>query len=124
MQIIRNHSLRLSVGGRKPAFFFFKKDPMMSEPQGLTTKQMMAAPQRALYIWPVASSISYARALAHHIGRHDLAIVSPSVLRDGGDRLRGLQVSAIICDHGFHPTDQQLDVLDWIKPYIVKLGRH
>jgi hypothetical protein len=62
---------------------------------GRTTKQMQDAPQGAAFVWPVWSSISYAKDLARHLGRLDLIIITPSNLRN----FRPGQYTALVVDH-------------------------
>lgn len=74
---------------------------------GRTTQQMKDAPYGAVFVWPVGNSISYAKDLAHKLGRGDLRIVSMSALSDCS--LYGLHVPAIVLDHetmsGMKPND-------------------
>ena len=71
------------------------RDPSMGT--GRTTTAMRGAPQGAVFIWPYRSSVEYARALAHYIGRTDLHIVSLSWLEP--DQWRGLELTGIVLDH-------------------------
>lgn len=49
---------------------------------GVTTRQMLDAPRDAVYVWPVARSLSYAISLARYLGRTDLMVMaSVEVLR-------------------------------------------
>jgi hypothetical protein len=64
--------------------------------EAATSKQMLEAPRNAVFIWPVGHSIGYAEALARHLGRFDLDIVSFWWLfakRWRGDR------RAVVLDH-------------------------
>lgn len=67
----------------------------MTRGSGRTTAQMLAVPQGAYFVWPVGASIGYAQALARHLGRGDLVVVSA---QDGPERLRGLNVQ-LVMDH-------------------------
>jgi hypothetical protein len=48
---------------------------------GRTTKQMLKAPQRAIYVWP-NHDLEYPKQLAKTLNRTDLIIVGPSWLQD------------------------------------------
>lgn len=75
---------------------------------GRTTKQMLEADQGAIYVWPYAISIkSYARPLAHHLGRQDLKIIPASEFTP--ERCRG--TSNIVIDHATHLTEEQKHLL-------------
>lgn len=77
---------------------------------GNTTRQMQAAPQRAFFIWPSRNSISYAKELAHKIGRADLQIVTPDWFDD--QKWRGLELSGIVVDHATHLSVRQHQSLE------------
>ncbi len=62
---------------------------------GRTANQMLAAPQKAVFVWVSLGSIDYARDLAHHIGRDDLEIIAPEQV----GYLRGRDLSGIVFDH-------------------------
>lgn len=87
---------------------------------GFTTAQMKRAPQGALYIWPVHGSISYAKDLARRLGREDLEIVSPSVLDQRGERLRGRRLSGIVLDHACEPSPEEYEILRDLRAFCVK----
>lgn len=77
----------------------FPHHPPCDRPQmksGLTTSQMLAAPQNAIYVWCNAYT-HYARALASHLGRLDLQIRAPEFLRVEG--WNGKASQRIVCDH-------------------------
>lgn len=60
------------------------------------------APKGALYLWPVSDSRGYAKALAHHLGRRDLVIVTPDELNWLDYRYRARKQSelpALVVDH-------------------------
>lgn len=82
---------------------------------GLTTQQMRAAPAGAIYVWPTAASLGYARALAQHLGRDDLEIVPPSILDQGGRRLRGRRISGLVLDHACDPNGAEHELLHEIR---------
>lgn len=63
---------------------------------GETTRQMLEASRDALYIW-CNDNLSYAKALAQHLGRGDLQIFGLSALN--GDKLRGRVFTDIVVDH-------------------------
>jgi len=48
---------------------------------GRTTGQIIHAPKNAIYVWPVATSIGYAKRLAQAHGRNDLEIISEGQFR-------------------------------------------
>lgn len=52
-----------------------------SRQTGITSQQMRAAEQRALYVWP-NGNLYYPQQLARHLGRSDLRIVTLSTLYD------------------------------------------
>ena len=58
--------------------------------------------------WPVHGSISYARSLAHHLGRDDLKVVSQSWLEPMN--WRGLELTGIVLDH---ETSRRMDAREW-----------
>lgn len=65
---------------------------------GRTTRSMKAAPPGATYVW-CNGALSYPRALARHLGRADLHIVSPwAVLEDRGMRF---PTASVVLDHAF-----------------------
>lgn len=87
---------------------------------GFTTLQMKAAPQGALYIWPVSGSLAYARDLARHLGREDLQIESGSILERRGERLRGRQFSRIVLDHAAEPDEDEHELLRDLRTSLVR----
>ena len=87
---------------------------------GFTTAQMRRAPQGALYIWPVHSSIGYARDLARELGRDDLVIFPPSVLEHRGELLRGCIFSGLVLDHACEPDADEYEVLRDLRAMLVK----
>jgi hypothetical protein len=84
---------------------------MNLEPQirgsGRTHRQMIEAPQRAVYIW-CNSHLFYPRELAREIGRADLRIIGPADLEE---RLRGLKAHQVVFDHALELTTRQADFL-------------
>jgi hypothetical protein len=64
---------------------------------GKTTAQMLNAPKRAYYIWR-DKALAYPRALAEHLGRKDLTIVTADFFSPRSGKGRGLKVPIII-DH-------------------------
>lgn len=69
---------------------------------------MQDAPQDALYIWPFHGSLSYAKGLAHKLGRNDLQIEDRSALEER--RLRDFRMSSLILDHA---TQQFMTDAEW-----------
>lgn len=69
----------------------------MSKGSGKTTKQMLEAPQSAIYIWVKNSPLEYAQRLARHLGREDLKI-TPYWRLEQLDCIRGFN-GAIVIDH-------------------------
>lgn len=86
-------------------------EPHSARDKGRTTKQMQEAPQGALFIWPFARSIGYAKDLARHLGRTDIKIVGPSALDYDGERLLGHRYPAIILDHAGRPDQREREAL-------------
>ena len=78
---------------------------------GRTTKQMRSAPHGAAFVWPVWSSIGYARDLARHLNRLDLIIITPSRLRD----FRPGQYPALVVDHGVKFTRTEYAECDRVR---------
>lgn len=80
----------------------------MARGSGMTTSQINGAPRGAFYVVPSAGAIAYTNALAHHLGRSDLQIVSPGIFDGDGFRLRGRN-SDIVIDHATELTNRQYD---------------
>jgi hypothetical protein len=78
---------------------------------GRTTTQMQNAPQRAAFVWPVWSSIGYARDLARHLGRIDLTIITPSKIRD----FRPGQYPAVVIDHAVKFTKTEFAEFERVR---------
>ena len=76
----------------------------MQRQMGITTKQMRAAPENAVFVW-CTSDLSYPKALAKALGRHDLEIVTPRwlVLRSW----RGRDLSGLVVDHATYLADDE-----------------
>ncbi len=68
--------------------------------EGKTTRQLQAAPQDAVYVWP-NDHLAYPKALARHLGRIDLLIVAPGWLCDA--HLCG-RICEIVIDHAAYLT--------------------
>jgi len=64
---------------------------------GRTTKQMLDAPQGAVFISAHAGSTSYDWGLAQESGRTDLRVVAPTWLTN--QSWRGLSFTGIVVDH-------------------------
>lgn len=75
---------------------------------GRTTKQMLAAPECAVYVW-VNQHLAYPEMLAAGLGRDDLEIKPPSWL----DRrnIRACEFSGIVIDHAANLNDDQIEAL-------------
>ena len=74
----------------------------------LTASQMIAAPERAVYVWP-NGDLRYPKRLAEKHSRTDLILVAPSWLSH--QRFRGLNLSGIVVDHACRLTDVERDGL-------------
>lgn len=70
---------------------------------GRTTRQMLAAPQQAVYVW-VSSQLLYPRRLAEHLGRKDLWVVAPTWLTPS--RVYGYRPPVVVVDHAVHEYPQ------------------
>ena len=79
----------------------------MERGTGITTRQMLAAPQGSIYIW-CNSSLDYPRHLAAHLGRQDLQIYSPQWLEHGWV---GYKFSSVILDHSCCLLETESDIL-------------
>jgi hypothetical protein len=86
---------------------------------GRTTRQMMSAPEGAVFVWR-NSDLSYVRRLARAIERHDLKIVGPSYL--SGFCWRGSNVSAVVIDHSAVLEPRQIESLAVLQG-IIKLDQ-
>jgi hypothetical protein len=94
------------------------------KPTGRTTAQMLAAPVGALYIWPEARSLNYARALARHLGRTDLRIESVGFLDARGWIGLPVDQKAVI-DHAVRPEGLSapgLDGLSYLRDQLCNRG--
>lgn len=80
-----------------------------------TSKQMLIAPQRAIFIW-VNSDLYYPRELAKKLKRDDLTIVSPSWLDHG---FYGKELSGVVADHAAWLDDRQYNQLLLAKTRII-----
>lgn len=69
-------------------------DPLQDT--GRTTQQMKEAPRGALFIW-CGNQTHYPRALARHLGREDLKIVTLDYLTHGGAESRPWP--GVVLDH-------------------------
>lgn len=84
---------------------------MTNRGSGQTTKQMVAAPKDAIFVWPVSRSLSYAKELARYLSRKDLVIISQEHMEE---RLQA-STRPIIIDHGCRLTARQADMVDYIN---------
>lgn len=92
------------------------RDIRIARDLGKTTKQMMEAPEYAVFVW-CNTHLSYALRLARRIGRSDLEVVSPSWI--DGPCWRGRKLSGVVVDHATRLTGRQFDALEYeIKPRI------
>jgi hypothetical protein len=73
---------------------------------GRTTRQMLAAPQRAIFISCNECTVSHDRHLAKKHGRPDLQIVPPRWISD--QRWRGHELTGIVVDHAAKLTDHHI----------------
>ena len=80
--------------------------------EGITTRQMKAAPNGALFIW-CSEQLDYPRQLACELNRADLHIVRPSWLT--GMAYYGMRYSGVIVDHAAQLTDHQSDCLRLVR---------
>lgn len=72
---------------------------------GRTTRQILAAPANAIYIWPEHRSIADAKTLAASLGRSDIKFVTPDWLNEA---YRGQsRINQPVIDHGTKLTDMQ-----------------
>lgn len=75
--------------------------------RGTSSGQMLKAARGALYVWPFAASLHYAKALAKHLGRGDLHIVAASIFEGGAAALRGVRYPQIVLDHATYLSREQ-----------------
>lgn len=75
---------------------------------GRTSAQMKKAPRGAYYVWP-NKALNYPRALAKHLKRTDLKIVSPLFFGYKG-RGAGLKVKIIIDHNCLLSVSQAADI--------------
>ncbi len=66
---------------------------------GRTRTQMITAPRDAIFVW-CNSEMDYPLALAKHLNRDDLRVVSPFIFNRGGADIKGLD-KAIVIDHAY-----------------------
>jgi hypothetical protein len=86
-----------------------------------TTRQMLAAPQGAIYVWPT-NSLSYPLALSRHLKRYDLVVEGPIWLTK--QAWRGSNISLVL-DHAciHHFTNAQMDTAREILHYLERRQR-
>lgn len=80
---------------------------MAGRQRGETTRQLVSAPQSAVFIW-VSADLRYPKRLAATLGRSDIKIKSPDWL---DYRFRGQRYSAVVVDHAARLTRRQIDGL-------------
>ncbi|WP_175784638.1 hypothetical protein [Burkholderia ambifaria] len=85
-------------------------DDLNDRGTGRTTRQMLDAPQHAVFVW-CNDYLGYARDLVHHVGRPDLQVVSPSWL----ERDRGFGKCGIVIDHAARLSDRQAEGAELIR---------
>ena len=78
---------------------------------GRTARQMRDAPRNAYYVW-VDSAMDYARALAAHLGRHDLTIVDPHFFSYRERRGKRKLKVKIVIDHACVLTVSEAAAID------------
>jgi hypothetical protein len=83
---------------------------------GRTTKQILAAPENAVYVWPVSGSMYYIKYLVLDLGRADLKIVSLEHFCTNYHR--GLRAPVVV-DHACwqHASDRTISELYRILDY-------
>lgn len=83
--------------------------------KGFTTRQMLNAPDGAIYVWPTYD-LTYPRMLARYLKRNDLLVYSPSILDEKGLWLRGYNCPLVI-DHACDPNHNEYQTIieyqDW-----------
>lgn len=77
----------------------------MARLTGATTRQMLEAPQKAVFIW-FDDHLSYPKELARKHGREDLQVVGPSWL-ETPNGWAGREFSDIVHDHALVLNDRQ-----------------
>ena len=75
----------------------------MTRGTGLTTQQMKAAPQGAVFVW-CNDRTWYAVQLARKLGRDDLQIKPPRWLVESW---QGLELTGVVVDHAARLSDKQ-----------------
>lgn len=78
---------------------------------GITTRQMIEAPEGAFYVW-CNSNTYYPIMLAKRLGRHDLRVVGSDWLMYPGNVFSALDVAI---DHALEPTCRQMEAIDHIR---------
>lgn len=76
---------------------------------GRTTRAILEAPEKALFICPTVNSIATIRHMAETLGRTDLYFRAATSLPP--DQLKGLRRSSIIVDHAARLSEEALKVL-------------
>lgn len=84
---------------------------------GRTSRQMKRAPRGAVYVWH-SDRLQDARAFAARLGREDLKMVAPSWLTDR--RWMGIRAPALIVDHAARLTEEQRDILGYVRQAILR----
>ena len=79
---------------------------------GETSRQMLAAPQGAVFVWN-NNHIAYAKALARRLGREDLVVVRLEWLT--GNAWRGTTLTGLVIDHAAGLTVEQADRASCIR---------
>ena len=80
---------------------------------GRTTQQIKSAPIGAIYVWPFAASLIYARLLASSLGRDDLNIIPESAFRYY--RMASMRGLVAVIDHATELHSDGWDTLRHIR---------
>ena len=75
---------------------------------------MLDAPNGAVFVW-CNSRVFYAKQLAQHLERGDLAIRPFSWLRE--DNVKRRRFTGVILDHAANPSLDALEALDYINSF-------
>ena len=80
----------------------FKQDPPHWRRTGRTHNALVKAPKNSIYLAPNQQAVRYCEDICRAIGREDIKVMSAeTALRNGAERLRGLEISDIELDHSF-----------------------
>lgn len=90
---------------------------------GITTRQLLAAPDGAIYIW-VGAAMAYPRALAKKLGRDDIRVVPASWLVSKDRFIDVDSATHIVLDHGLLLTQSLRQGLEEVHAYIKARRNH